>query len=70
MTDLPFPSDAIYLSVKEVAKLFRVSTKTIRRWIYAGDLPATRLGRDWRIARSDAKAFAAAREYEALAHVL
>jgi len=70
MTDLPFPSNAIYLNVREVADLFRVSPKTVRRWIKAGTLPATRLGRDWRIARADAKGRAAAHGKGGLAHVL
>ncbi len=70
MTDLPFPRTTTYLSVKEVADLFRVCPKTVRRWIKSGDLPATRLGRDWRIARADLKAFVAARGSQVLAHVL
>jgi excisionase family DNA binding protein len=70
MPKLPFPSDATYLSVKEVAGLFRVNRKTIRRWIGDGILPATKLGRDWRIARADLKALAAARGNRGLADVL
>jgi excisionase family DNA binding protein len=70
MTDLPFPTNATYLTVKEAAALFRVSTKTMLRWIKAGTLPATKLGRDWRIARSDLKALAAARGNRVLGHVL
>lgn len=70
MIDLPFPANAAYLSVKETAGLFRVSTKTVLRWIKAGSLPATRLGRDWRIARSDLKALAAARSNRVVGHVL
>ena len=70
MADLPFSRNAEYLTVKEVAALFRISTKTVRRWIEAGNLPATRLGRDWRIARTDLKALAAARGNRSLADVL
>jgi len=70
MPDLSFPTNATYLSVKEVAQLFRVSPKTVRRWITARTLPATRLGRDWRIARADLKALAVARGQGYLAHVL
>ena len=70
MADLPFPRNSEYLTVKEVAALFRICTKTVRRWISAGDLPATRLGRDWRIARTDLKALAAARGNRSLADVL
>lgn len=70
MVDLPFPANATYLSVKEVAALFRICPKTVRRWIAAGELPATRLGRDHRIARSDLKALAAARASIGIADVL
>ena len=70
MTDLPFHSKATYLSVREVAEFFRVCPKTVRRWIGTGTLPATRLGRDWRISRSDLRTLAAARANLALAHVL
>ncbi|SDE80842.1 helix-turn-helix domain-containing protein [Ruegeria marina] len=70
MTDLPFPANATFLSVKEVAALFRVCPKTVRRWIQSGELPATRLGRDWRIARNNLKAHAAAHGNQVLGHVL
>ena len=70
MTDLPFPQKADFLSVREVAALFRINPKTVRRWIASGTLPATRLGRDWRIARSDLKALAAARGNRVQGHVL
>jgi excisionase family DNA binding protein len=70
MTNLPFPHTAEYLSVKEVAGLFRVCTKTVRRWIASGDLPATRFGRDWRIARNDLKVLAAARGNQVQGSVL
>ena len=56
MIDFPFPANAINLSVKEVAHFLRVDPKTVRRWIRKGHLPATRIGRDWRIARNDLKA--------------
>lgn len=70
MPKLPFPSDATYLSVKEVAAFLRVDRKTIRRWIASDRLPATKLGRDWRIARADLKALAAASGNRGLADVL
>jgi excisionase family DNA binding protein len=41
------------LSVDEAAQLLRVSSGTIRRWIDAGKLPATRTGRFWRIRQAD-----------------
>ncbi|SDM08773.1 helix-turn-helix domain-containing protein [Aliiruegeria lutimaris] len=70
MADLPVSPNAKYLTVKEVAALFRICPKTVRRWIAGGELPATRLGRDWRIARTDLKALAAARGNRGLADVL
>lgn len=70
MTALPFPTNAVYLTVKEVAELLRVCPKTVRRWIGAGEMPATRLGRDWRIARQDVRAIASARGAYGQAHVL
>lgn len=44
---------AALLTISEVAGIFRVSTKTIRRWIDSDELPAHRLGRQWRIAPKD-----------------
>jgi excisionase family DNA binding protein len=41
------------LTVHEAASLLRVSELTIRRWIWAGKLPATRLGRLVRIRPAD-----------------
>ena len=70
MVDLPISEDAAYLSVRDVAALFRISTKTVRRWIKSGDLPATRLGRDWRVARSDLHTLAKKRSNPVAAHVL
>lgn len=43
------PGLSSLLTVSDVAQLFAVSEKTIRRWIAAGRLPAVRLGRLVRI---------------------
>ncbi|RYH06627.1 helix-turn-helix domain-containing protein [Tropicimonas sp. IMCC6043] len=59
-----------YLTVKEVAAIFRINTKTVRRWIEDGKLPATKPGGHWRIARSDLRALAVARGKRGLADVL
>jgi excisionase family DNA binding protein len=40
------------LTVKEAAHLLGVSDRTIKRRITAGEIPATRIGRSVRIARS------------------
>jgi excisionase family DNA binding protein len=45
------------LTIPEVAELLQVSTKTVRRMISSGDLPAHRLGRQWRIAPAELKGF-------------
>lgn len=70
MTDLPFAIDASYLKITEVCSLLRVVPKTVRLWVRNGELPATRIGRDWRIARSDLRAFVAERGNQVAAHVL
>jgi excisionase family DNA binding protein len=45
-----------YLTVHEVAALLRVSDLTVRRWVWAGKLPAIRVGRAVRIKQSDVQA--------------
>ncbi|MCM3822596.1 helix-turn-helix domain-containing protein [Streptomyces sp. DR3-1] len=40
-----------WLTVREVADHFRVSTKTIHRWITSGELHATRIGPGGRTVR-------------------
>jgi excisionase family DNA binding protein len=45
------------LDIIDVAETCRVSEKTVRRWIKAGDLPAARLGNQWRIFPRDLKTF-------------
>jgi excisionase family DNA binding protein len=70
MTDLPYLADAPLLTVNEVAALFRVTPKTIRRWIEHGSLPAIQMGRGWRIARGDLKQLADERGNNVLRHAL
>ena len=41
------------LTVREVADYLRVSRVTIWRWCQEGILPASRIGRNWRIRRDD-----------------
>jgi excisionase family DNA binding protein len=53
MTDsLPADPPETWLTVNEVAALQRVNRKTVLRWIASGQLPASRLGRAWRISSS------------------
>jgi excisionase family DNA binding protein len=48
-----------FLTIREAAANFHVSTRTVRRWIEDGEIPAYRVGRIVRIARSDLEAFLA-----------
>jgi excisionase family DNA binding protein len=52
-------SKARFLTVQEVADLLRVSTMTVYRLIKAGDLPAVRVGRSFRVSEEDVDAFLA-----------
>jgi excisionase family DNA binding protein len=45
------------LDIPTVAGICGVSEKTIRRWIKALDLPAARLGNQWRIRPRDLEDF-------------
>jgi excisionase family DNA binding protein len=49
-----------FFTIPEVAERLRVCTRTVRRWIKAGDLIAHRIG-GVRIAESDLRAFLALR---------
>ena len=42
-------SDVHFLTVQEVAELMRVSKMTIYRMVHAGELPAVRFGRSYRV---------------------
>jgi excisionase family DNA binding protein len=48
-----------FFTIAEVAERLRVATRTVRRWIEAGDLVAHRIGGVLRIADSDLRAFLA-----------
>ena len=47
------PEQAGFMTVNEVASLLRVSNMTVYRLINAGELPAARIGKSYRIRRSD-----------------
>jgi excisionase family DNA binding protein len=38
-----------YVTPDEVAQRFRVTPRTVRRWVTGGELEAIRVGRQWRI---------------------
>ena len=52
-------SKARFLTVQEVADLMRVSSMTVYRLIKAGELPAVRVGRSFRVAEADVDAYLA-----------
>lgn len=54
-----------FLTVGEVAELLRVSNMTVYRLISAGDLPAVRVGKSYRVREEDLDAFLAGRFTEA-----
>lgn len=49
MAELP---DVRFLTVAEVADLMRVSKMTVYRLVHAGELPAVRFGRSYRVLES------------------
>jgi excisionase family DNA binding protein len=55
--------DDKFFTIAQVAERLQVATRTVRRWIEAGDLVAHRLGGAVRIAESDLWAFLAVRRY-------
>ena len=46
-----------FLTVAEVADMLRVSRMTVYRWVHAGDLPAVRFGRSFRVPQQAVDAF-------------
>ncbi|MBF4571692.1 helix-turn-helix domain-containing protein [Herbiconiux sp. VKM Ac-1786] len=44
--------DVKFLTVAEVAEMMRVSKMTVYRLVHAGDLPAIRFGRSFRVPES------------------
>jgi len=42
-----------FLTVAEVARMMRVSKMTVYRLVHAGELPAARVGRSFRVAEND-----------------
>jgi excisionase family DNA binding protein len=46
-----------FLTVAEVADMLRVSRMTVYRWVHAGDLPAVRFGRSFRVPQQAVEVF-------------
>ena len=59
MSKPPLPDETAgpLLTIAEVADRLRVNQKTIRRWIDAKELPAFKLGRQWRISEQNLRQF-------------
>ncbi len=49
-------SDVRFLTVAEVAEMMRVSKMTVYRLVHAGELPAIRFGRSFRVPESAVQA--------------
>ena len=64
MTESPQATSA-FVTVGEVARQLRVSNMTVYRLINAGDLPAVRIGRSYRLRADDVDAYLAARYTQA-----
>ena len=54
-----------FMTVAEVATLMRVSTMTVYRLIKAGDIPAVRVGKSYRLREDDVDGFLASRYTQA-----
>ena len=48
---------ALLLTTEEVLAYLRVTPRTIYRLIHSGELPAMRIGRQWRFRRNDLDAW-------------
>ncbi len=51
------PGRTTFLTVAEVADMLRVSRMTVYRWVHAGDLPAVRFGRSFRVPQQAVEVF-------------
>lgn len=51
-------NDDEMLTAEEVAKIMKVSLKTVRKWVQSGDLASISIGsREYRISRRDLNSF-------------
>lgn len=49
--------DEKFYTIKEVAELLKVSDGGVRKWLKTGKLKGIKLGRIWRISKSDLEEF-------------
>lgn len=61
----PSKSLPAFLTTEEVLGCLKVTPRTVYRLIRIGELPAVRVGRQWRFRRSDLENWLAAREASA-----
>jgi len=59
------PSQTDFLTVAEVAAQMRVSKMTVYRLVHSGELEAVRVGRSFRVAERDLRAYLERSYYEA-----
>ncbi len=62
-------SPVSFLTVQEVADIMRVSTMTVYRMVHAGDIPAIRFGRSFRIPASAVSQMVANADHQRLTDV-
>ena len=46
-------TDDPYLTIKDIRSELRLSHETVRKWIVSGQLPYVKVGRQYRVRRSD-----------------
>ncbi len=55
---MPKLTDSVsFYSIQSIAEILDVSVKTVRRWINRGELPAHKLGNQWRVSSLDLDVF-------------
>ena len=59
---LNFPNDEVFLTTEEVLEYLQVNLRTVYRLIKAGKIPAVRVGRQWRIRKTDIEDWLATQE--------
>ncbi len=65
MVDLQKFEDAHYLTVAEVALAMRVSKMTVYRLVHAGELPAVRFGKSYRVPEQAVEEYLSAEQHAA-----
>ncbi|MGJ9402176.1 helix-turn-helix domain-containing protein [Arthrobacter sp. KK5.5] len=68
MVELQKFENAHYLTVAEVADAMRVSKMTVYRLVHAGELPAVRFGRSYRVPERAVEEYLLAEQHAAAPH--